>query len=107
MIAERSVLEAIQHWYAANCDGDWEHSYGVQIETLDNPGWNLTVDLKFTDLEGQQRDWSLLQRSENDWIGIKVENNRFEASGGPHNLEEILQAFLDWASETQKLIARL
>jgi hypothetical protein len=30
-----SLLEA---WYASRCDGEWEHGYGISIETLDNPG---------------------------------------------------------------------
>ena len=38
-------LQLLQEWYVAQCDGDWEHSYGVKIDTLDNPGWSLKVDL--------------------------------------------------------------
>ena len=30
----------LQGWYMAHCDDDWEHSFGVTIETIDNPGWN-------------------------------------------------------------------
>lgn len=40
-------------WYLSNCDGDWEHVYGVKLETLDNPGWILTIDLAETDLDGK------------------------------------------------------
>jgi hypothetical protein len=39
-------------WYRSQCDGDWEHSYGIKLENIDNPGWLLTVDLAETDLEG-------------------------------------------------------
>jgi hypothetical protein len=45
------LIEQIQVWYAAQCDGDWEHQYGVSIETLDNPGWSVTIDLSGTSLE--------------------------------------------------------
>jgi len=37
-------LTELQAWYVVQCDGDWEHTYGVKIETLDNPGWMLRVD---------------------------------------------------------------
>ena len=39
-------------WYVAQCDGEWEHRHGIKLETLDNPGWLLTVDLIHTDLQG-------------------------------------------------------
>ena len=46
-----NVLEKLQHWYQLHCDDDWEHSYGISIETLDNPGWKISVDLTDTLLE--------------------------------------------------------
>jgi Immunity protein 53 len=33
-----------------HCDGDWEHSSGVSIGTIDNPGWSLDVELAETNL---------------------------------------------------------
>src|SRR5664280_3839686 len=47
-------LQQLQGWYESQCDGDWEHTYGLRIETLDNPGWSLTVDLEDTDLEAKE-----------------------------------------------------
>ncbi|MFT5930929.1 MAG: hypothetical protein ACI93G_000001, partial [Hyphomonas sp.] len=38
-------------WYQSQCDGDWEHSFGLKIESLDNPGWSVHVDLEGTSLE--------------------------------------------------------
>ena len=35
---KENMLEWLMNWYESNCDGDWEHSYGVKIESLDNPG---------------------------------------------------------------------
>jgi len=42
------MIEWLQKWYADHCDGDWEHEYGIVIETLDNPGWSIVIDLKNT-----------------------------------------------------------
>jgi hypothetical protein len=39
------LLEQIQNWYAGQCDGRWEHSFGIKIETLDNPGWTCPASL--------------------------------------------------------------
>ena len=41
----------IDQWHKSNCNGDWEHSYGVTIETLDNPGWWVKIDLAETPQE--------------------------------------------------------
>jgi hypothetical protein len=37
--------------YEAQCNGDWEHGFGASIDTLDNPGWLLKVDLAGTDCD--------------------------------------------------------
>jgi hypothetical protein len=29
----------LEQWYFRQCNGDWEHTHGIIIETLDNPGW--------------------------------------------------------------------
>nr|TKK07812.1 hypothetical protein SrhCFBP13529_11555 [Stenotrophomonas rhizophila] len=44
------ALDRLQKWYADQCDGDWEHSFGIRIDTLDNPGWTVSVDLTDTAL---------------------------------------------------------
>ena len=92
-----SVLDDIQKWYAANCNGDWEHTYGFLIETLDNPGWSVRIDLDETNLHG--KDFQKLEKelSEEDWIHCRVEDNKFIGYGDEGKLEEILKAFLDWA----------
>lgn len=41
------LIDRLEDWYQSNCDGDWEHGFGVTIESLDNPGWSLTADLGF------------------------------------------------------------
>ncbi|MDE6471389.1 MAG: immunity 53 family protein [Eubacterium sp.] len=32
------VLNWLQEWYRQNCTDEWEHFYGIKIDTLDNPG---------------------------------------------------------------------
>jgi hypothetical protein len=43
-----NLLPRLQRWYHSQSDGTWEHASGVRIETLDNPGWSLKVDLRGT-----------------------------------------------------------
>jgi hypothetical protein len=42
------LLEWLQGWYRSQCNGDWEHCYELVIETLDNPGWSISIPLEGT-----------------------------------------------------------
>ena len=90
------LLGALQEWFALACNGDWEHTYGVKIETLDNPGWSLRIDLCDTPLEYREFHSVSFQRTECDWVVCRIENNGFVGFGGAGNLEEIIQIFMNW-----------
>ena len=91
-------LEALQAWYHAQCDGDWEHDFGVQIETLDNPGWSLRVALTGTALE--HAPFEPIDRSADGdrWIVCRIQGGNFEAFGGPATLSELIGIFTRWAA---------
>ena len=93
-------LSRLKNWYADQCDGDWEHSYGINLETLDNPGWWLRIDL--IDTEVEHKAFTPIHRGDSDddldWIHCKVESGQFHASGGMPNLPEMFETFLSWAS---------
>ena len=90
-------LADLQTWYASNCDGDWEHSFGVTIGTLDNPGWSVTIDLEETNLEDKSFESFEKEDSEEQWIHCSVKDRKFLGAGDETRLEEILRIFLDWA----------
>lgn len=100
-----SLLEDLQTWYAAQCDGDWEHSFGVSIGTLDNPGWWVGIDLEDTILE--KKDFEGIQDLEpgDDWIHCRVEDKKFLGAGGPRQLIKILEVFLHWAKSEEDWLA--
>jgi hypothetical protein len=97
------MIKEIENWYLSNCNGDWEHQYGVTIESLDNPGWRVFIDLTGTKLE--QIDFEEINNieSESEWIVCKVENNKFIGADGPHNLNEILSIFINWGKVNKAL----
>lgn len=88
-----TLIELLQAWYVRECNGDWEHSFGVKIETLDNPGWLVTIDLAETDWEDLEVKRQVDERSETDWVQHEVLDRKFVGCGGPGNLEEILVTF--------------
>jgi hypothetical protein len=83
----------------SNCDGDWEHGYGVSIETLDNPGWMVRLELTGTPLNGRTLERFEYQRDEQDWLQVWLEDGAFRVACGPLNLREGLFRFREWAQQ--------
>jgi len=98
-----SALARLEAWYQRQCNGDWEHTYGVNVGTLDNPGWSLVVDLEDTNLENVPFD----EVGENvgpdshpdgdDWFSCRVVNRQWKGFGGPHKLSKLIEEFVTWA----------
>lgn len=86
----------LQQFYLSQCEGDWEHSYGIRIETLDNPGWQISIDLADTPYEGKLFNEFQHLRTENDWIDCRIEGTVFRGFCGPANLSETVAVFRDW-----------
>jgi hypothetical protein len=58
----QDVLIELRAWYLAQCDDEWEHAYGINIETLDNPGWSIRIDLVDTPLGDHDHQRLEIQR---------------------------------------------
>ncbi len=95
-----NVLEELQHWYQLHCDNDWEHSYGISIETLDNPGWKISVDLTDTLLENVEFQSIQIGNPESkteSWMFCRKDKSCFIGMGGCYDLENIISIFLKWS----------
>ena len=92
------TLDWLENWYISQCNEDWEHQYGICIDTIDNPGWSLTVDLYDTELE--KAEFSKIKiNSDKGWMTCWVENQKFEGRCSPDNLKIILKIFKDWVEK--------
>jgi hypothetical protein len=91
-----NYIKWLEEWYKSYCNGDWEHGYGVKIETLDNPGWTVKIDLYDTELEDKEFSKLFIDNSDDDWIACKVEDKKFKGAGDPNKLEEIIKVFKEW-----------
>jgi len=85
------------NWYDSQCVGDWEHCYGIGIESLSNPGWSISIGIQETDLEDKIFDKINIERSEKDWFLCEVKNKMFQAHCGTFNLKDVFQTFKNWA----------
>lgn len=98
-----SILTRLQAWYTNQCNGDWEHSYGIHIESCDNPGWWVKVNLlgtalldhKFAEItEGLDSQGFPL---ETRWLCCRIEGGVWHGAGDETKLEHIIKTFLVWA----------
>lgn len=94
------LLLELEAWYSAQADGDWEHSFGVEISTLDNPGWAVSIDLSGTSLEHHSFAGIRVDRGqEGDWYDCRVMSHVFRGFGGARNLRDILKVFIEWKTQ--------
>lgn len=97
------MLEWLQKWYLDQCDGAWEHDYEVKIETLDNPGWKVTIDIAYTDIENLEIPHSLNEVNEDQWVGYSIAKKKFIGACDPKRLDELLNIFKEvWESNVKQ-----
>jgi hypothetical protein len=85
----------LKEWYKSKCDGIWEHNYGISIETLDNPGWLVKIDIQhlgrhlsnFNRVEG---------KDDTGWFNIRIEDGVFMGAGDIDKLEFIINTFVNF-----------
>ena len=101
-------LDKLQRWYLSQCNDNWEHSYGVTIDTLDNPGWRVSIDLADTNLENAafaKVSYGIEDDSKShdaEWLVCEKKQKQFIGHGSPMKLDEIISLFLSWAEQPTK-----
>lgn len=101
-------LDFILMWYSIHCNDEWEHQFGISINTLDNPGWVCRIDLIGTVLENASFDCVLDGETDENydamgnalgpWMNCRVnEEKQFEITCGPLDLLRGLRVFQAWA----------
>jgi hypothetical protein len=104
-------LSWLQQWYSAQCDGEWEHSFGV---TIDTPGWSVTICVEGTEPASTPFEPVKTSVSDTNWVHCRVTERkegaltrscpnyrRFEGFGGALNLGDIIRIFRTWV-ETKR-----
>ena len=90
-------LAWLQNWYTEQCDGDWEHANGVQIDTLDNPGWSVNINLQDTRYNEVLNAVIVDENvGDSDWIVCRIVDGKFEGRGDSLKLLAIVQRFRGW-----------
>ena len=92
-------MEWLENWYQSKCNGEWEEYYGIKIETMDNPGWLVEIDVLETELENKPFTAVDVDNSDDDWIRCEVKGGKFTGVGDKTKLSGILAVFKDWCIE--------
>lgn len=95
-------LNWLQNWYRMRTDGNWEHQYGIKIETVDNPGWRVDIDLADTELSAIPFSRVNSEKDKFDWIHCWVEDCKFKIACSSSNLDQGLEIFRNWAKANAK-----
>lgn len=92
MSINKNILNWLGEWINNQCDGDWEHEFGIQLITYDNPAIGLKVDLvKYEDcMINSYRHFDL---PSNDWISVKIDNSYLTITSTPLMLNKIFIFF--------------
>ena len=96
-VPSENDLNYLMSWYREQCDGDWEHEFGIRIATLDNPGWDLEVDITDTNLEGRVVDRCRKEIAGGGWMFVASTGQMFQASCDPSSFEVVLAEFRQFA----------
>jgi hypothetical protein len=94
-----NTIKEIENWYSNQCNGDWEHGKGIELTTIDNPGWRLKINLVDTVFELRPFQRIEIERSESNWYHCWIKDGFFEAACGAKNLEEVLGIFIEWSKK--------
>ncbi|MBL0319037.1 MAG: hypothetical protein IPP74_07090 [Alphaproteobacteria bacterium] len=113
-----NILTWLIEWYQFNCFSKSEETTRIFIDTVDNPGWFITINLLGTTLEGvnidtERQDNSIeedvlyyfkdgqltpvpsLIETKQDWFFYGIKNNFYNASGDSLKLEFLLLSFCE------------
>ena len=85
-------IEWLEKWYQKTRNGHREHFYGIEIGTLDNPGWYINIDLRETQYESLKMD-EIKKEGDCDWMRCVISDGIFKGVGDCLKLKEIIQVF--------------
>lgn len=98
------ILVWLSKWYASECNGDWEHEYGILIRTTDNPGWSITIDLNDTFLENTEIVNDVIEKAENDWHFFQIKDKKYRAASDLSKLSFLLLKFKELAENLKETL---
>ena len=95
------MLKWLMNWFHSNCGDGWESDHGVDIKTLENPGWCVVIDLACTSVSSSNFTEIRIDNGDNDWLFCCKRDDQFYGAGDTSKLEVILVIFKEWVDSQQ------
>ena len=93
-LESRNELVWLQLWYHSQCDGDWEHTYGLDISFVDGQGWQVEIDIFDTEMHDVPYDGFGVTEEGNGGTWCRRQDMKFLGSSPLNNgLTTILNEF--------------
>ena len=96
-------------WLKSHWNGDWEHSYGFDIGTMDNPGFSITIDLQETECadyppDSRNRDYEAQYQADPPaiWYEINRDADKFVAYCSFDAFDVVFGEFMEFVSQSRK-----
>lgn len=96
------ILRWLQEWYNRFCWDEERHYYGIKIESLDNPGWSVKIEICDTPFEEKTFQEIRQDNGDSDWRFCTVKDGFFYGAGDPDKLISILEMFREWTEQKQR-----
>lgn len=92
------LLNWLQGWYIQECVNNKKYNLDeiINIDTIDNPGWHIRINLKATKFTRKILDEINVDNGDDDWVFIKLDKGVFEGVGDKNKLVYILEIFKTW-----------
>ena len=86
------MIEGLMRWYIDRCDGEWEHKNGFTIESTDNPGVIIRLDLTERDPLPGQPDRVIRSEGEgtSEWLDLRVRGGQLVGFASPILLPQLM-----------------
>lgn len=98
---ESEILNWISNWYKIECNGDWEHIYGLIININPEKVF-IEIDLEDTRFDNETKMNVIdTENSQFDWISLKIENQKYIGQGDRSKLIPILETFIGLHEKNQ------
>lgn len=94
-VDESEILNWLSNWYKIECNGDWEHSYGLIIN-FNSEKVNIEIDIEDTRFTQEETMFEINSvNSVNDWINIKIDKQKYLDNGDRSKFVEIIEKFIE------------
>jgi hypothetical protein len=90
----------LQNWLFQNINDNWKKIFFLR--NIENPGWSLTFHLS-VNYQNILFQNIKIDRTDNDWCYCFIRDGKFEIRGGPFNLNEMLNYFINFFEEKKEI----